>query len=113
MSAASSLFYIADDYPRLVQRVRRLQKNTAHVEYPHSKCCRLISNVRLLGGDDDSFDVESKFVTYRSKNGILETYLGHHTYELRLAKAGLRIRNKRSQLDLDHIREQGKVSIIL
>lgn len=110
---ASTLFYIADDYPRLVQRVKRLQKSTAHVEFPHSRCCRLISNVRILDGDDDRLVVESKFVTYRSKNGILEVYLGRHSYGLRVGKDGFRILSKRSQLDLNDIREQGKVSIIL
>src|ERR1700722_15133209 len=34
--SAESLFYIADDWNRLKHRVARLQKKTAHAEYPHS-----------------------------------------------------------------------------
>jgi p-cumate 2,3-dioxygenase beta subunit len=110
---ATSLFYIADDYHRLTERVKRLLKRTAHVEFPHSRCRHMVSNVRITGGDDSAFSVTSNFATYRSKRGRTELYFGHHLYVLTLAGGAIRIRQKTSFLDSDDIAEQGKVSIII
>ena len=110
---STTLFYVADDWFRLQERVKRLGKKTAHVEYPKSLCRHLISNVRILGGSDTDFKVTSNFVTYRSKGGITETYLGHHLYDMCLMEGSIRIKHKSSFLDIDDINEQGKVSIII
>jgi len=110
---ATSLFYIADDYHRLTERVKRLLKRTAHVEFPHSRCRHMISNVRIIGGDDQAFAVTSNFATYRSKRGRTELYFGHHNYVKTFADGAIRIRRKTSFLDSDDIAEQGKVSIII
>lgn len=110
---ATTLFYVADDYHRLTERVKRLGKKNAHVEFPHSRCRRMVSNVRILGGTDDAFAATSNFVTYRSKRGVTETYLGHHRYELCRSNGAIKIRKKTSFLDTDDINAQGKVSIIL
>ena len=64
---AVTLFYVADDYHRLCERVKRLGKKNAHVEFPHSKCRHLVTNVRFLGGTDAAFTATSNFVTYRTK----------------------------------------------
>ncbi len=110
---ATTLFYIADDYHRLCERVKRLKKPTAHAEFPHSKCRRLISNVRLLGGTDTEFSVTSNYVTYRSKMGATQVYFGHHVYLMRNIAGVLKILKKTSFIDADDIRDQNKVSIIL
>lgn len=110
---ATSLFYVADDYHRLTERVKRLLKRTAHVEYPHSRCRHMVSNIRILGGSDREFEVTSTFITFRTKRGSTETYFGHHRYLLTLAGGRILIRYKRSTLDADDIAEQGKVSIII
>jgi len=110
---STTLFYIADDYFRLTERVKRLGKKTAHVEYPRSRCRRMVANVRVLGGTDDDFMVTSNFVTYRTKGGVTDTYLGHHVYHLCLVDGDIRIRRKTSYLDTDDINAQGKVSIIV
>lgn len=109
----TTLFYVADDYFRLTERVKRLGKKTAHVEYPKSRCRHLVSNVRILDGTDEAFRATSNFVTYRSKGGVTETYLGHHIYHLRLVDGQIRIVRKTSFLDTDDINAQGKVSIII
>ena len=88
---ATTLFYVADDYHRLGERVKRLGKKTAHVEFPHSRCRRLVTNVRLLGGTNDDFRATSNFVTYRSKRNVTETYLGHHLYRLSLREGAIKI----------------------
>ncbi|HEY1706911.1 MAG TPA: aromatic-ring-hydroxylating dioxygenase subunit beta [Rhizomicrobium sp.] len=110
---ATSLFYVADDYHRLTERVKRLLKRTAHVEFPHSRCRHMVSNVRIIGGGDDTFGVTSNFATYRSKRGRTELYFGHHRYVMTLIDGAIRIRQKTSFLDSDDIAEQGKVSIII
>ena len=110
---ATTLFYVADDWFRLQQRVKRLGKKTAHVEYPKSRCRHMISNVRVLGGSEENFKVTSNFVTYRSKGGVTETYLGHHLYDMCLQDGEIRIKHKRSFIDTDDINEQGKVSILI
>ena len=110
---ARTLFYVADDHHRLSERVKRLQKPTAHAEFPHSRCRRLVSNVRILGGSDERLRVTSNYVTYRSKMGVTNQFVGHHLYELCKTAEGLRILNKTSFIDTDDIREQNKVSIIL
>ena len=54
------------------------------------------------------------FVVYRSKNGVNDIYPGHSIYRLvAQADGGFRIRSKRAVLDVDTLRPQGKVSIIL
>ena len=110
---STTLFYVADDWFRLTERVKRLNKKTAHVEFPKSHCRHMVSNVRILGGDDDEFAVTSNFVTFRSKGGITETYLGHHHYLMGIADGNIRIRRKVSFLDTDDLNAQGKVSIII
>jgi p-cumate 2,3-dioxygenase beta subunit len=110
---ATTLFYIADDWHRLTERVKRLKKPTAFVEQPPSKCRRMVSNVRILGGSDERFEVTSNYVTFRSKLGETQSFFGHHRYALANTTGGLRILAKTSFIDADHIRDQNKVSIIL
>ncbi|MGH6994730.1 MAG: aromatic-ring-hydroxylating dioxygenase subunit beta, partial [Stellaceae bacterium] len=43
----STLFTVADDHARLIERVKRLKDPSAHAEYPPSRTRRLISNVRV------------------------------------------------------------------
>ncbi len=110
---ATTLFYIADDHHRLTERVKRLKKTTAHSEFPHSTCRRLVSNVRILGGSDAAFRVTSNYITYRSKMGNTQAYFGHHLYDMRLLDGAIKITRKTSFIDADDIRDQNKVSIIL
>ena len=113
IDAATTLFYVADDWHRLTERVKRLLKRTAHVEYPHSRTRHMVSNARITGGCDEAFTATSNFVTYRSKRGTTETYFGHHLYLLTIADGQIRIRQKTSHLDSEDIADQGKVSIII
>lgn len=109
---ATTLFYVADDYHRLCERVKRLNKRTAHAEFPRSRCRRMVSNVRLLKGDATRFTVTSNYVTWRSKLGVTDTFFGHHLYDMTRVAGQLRILSKKTFLDQDDIRDQGKVSII-
>jgi len=113
-SPTSSLFYIADDYQRLEQRVIRLGKKSMHSEYPRSKTRHVVGNVRVLGEEDGEIKVTAAFIVYRSKWGNTDVFVGSYDYRLRRTEAGgLLIRKKRCLLDLDGLRPQGRVSILL
>lgn len=111
--SATSLFYIADDYSRLCHRVRRLMKKDAHSEYPRSHLVHMISNVRILNSDSAGVHVGCVFITMRSKDENTDSYFGHHRYIFRNVDGVMRIASKRSFLDADNLRPQGRVSIIL
>lgn len=108
-----SLFYIADDYERLEQRVIRLGKRTMWSEYPRSKTRHLVSNVRILDQDDAQVKAEAAFAVYRTKWGNTDIFIGSYEYTLKRTGDGLKIRKKRCHLDLDGLRPQGRVSILL
>ncbi len=114
---ARSLFYIADDRARMNERVIRLMKKTAHSEQPRSRTRHLVSNVRVGAAQDtaqgDEVPVSAAFVTFRTKNGVTDTYMGRALYRLRQVEGAWRICAKRCELDLDGLRPHGRVSIIL
>lgn len=109
----NSLFYIADDRFRLGERVKRLMKRTAHVEFPHSKTRHIVGNVRLKPRPDADLDVAAVFTTYRSKDGITDLYLGSSTYRLTPSAGTFKIKSKRCVLDTDALRPSGRISIVL
>jgi p-cumate 2,3-dioxygenase beta subunit len=112
-SPDNNLFYIADDRFRLGERVKRLMKRTAHAEFPRSKVCHLVSNVRVLGEREDETLATCAFVTYRTKFGVTDIYFGASHYRLVVRDGDIRIREKRAVLASDGLRSQGRVSFIL
>ena len=109
---ATSLFYIADDYVRLRERVVRLTKKEAHSEFPRSQQRHMISNVRITGVTDGVADVSCNFVTYRAKRGVVDTYYGKHLYRIDTTADPFRILSKRSILGMDML-YPGKLTIII
>ncbi len=109
---ATSLFYIADDYVRLRERVTRLTKKEAHSEFPRSRQRHMISNVRITAMAGGVADVACNFVTYRAKRGVVDTYYGKHLYRIDCNADPFRIRSKRSTLDMDML-YPGKLTIII
>ncbi|MEQ1888111.1 MAG: aromatic-ring-hydroxylating dioxygenase subunit beta [Alphaproteobacteria bacterium] len=110
---ADSLFYIADDRFRLGERVIRLNKKTAHAEWPRSKTRHTVHNVRIRSVEGNVYAVTCNFVVYRTKNDVTNAYIGHNEYKIVAGADGAKIREKRVILDLDSIRSVGKISIIL
>ena len=112
--AGESLYLVYDDRLRLTERARRLMKKSAHVEFPHSVTRRIVSNVRILECSGNAARVGCNFVAYRSKNERTDVFPGHAEYDLAIGPDGaIRIRRKRVSIDVDSLRAQGKVSIIL
>jgi p-cumate 2,3-dioxygenase beta subunit len=112
-SPDNNLFYVADDRFRLSERVKRLMKRTAHAEFPHSRTRHLVSNVRIRRRIGNDIEVGSAFITYRTKDGVTDTYFGSNRYLLMPHDGTFRIKEKRCLLDSDGLRAQGRVSIIL
>lgn len=113
ISPKTHLYYIADDRRRMQERVTRLAKKTCHAEWPRSRTRHLVSNIRILSRTENQLQVEAAFVVYRSKDGVTDTYLGRYDYELVRADGTLKIQSKSCHLDLDGLRPQAKISIIL
>jgi p-cumate 2,3-dioxygenase subunit beta len=113
LSSAESLFLVADDRERLEQRVIRLMKPQAHAEYPRSRVRHLYSNVRIIKDEGTRLEVNSNFVTFRTKRGFTATYMGWHRWVLVQGVEGFLIEFKRTVLDLDGLVPQGKVSLLL
>jgi p-cumate 2,3-dioxygenase beta subunit len=109
----STLYLIADDRYHLGERVKRLGKPTAHAEFPRSRTHRLVSNIRVVERSVDGLRVESCFITHRASQGVVDTYFGRHEYLLVEADGAFLIREKRTILDIDALRPQGRLSIIL
>jgi len=111
---SSSLYLIYDDRHRLQERAKRLLKRQAHAEFPHSRVRRIIGNVMTGTAENGVARVECSFVVYRSRLGKNDVYPGHSEYDLDVSnKPDIRIRRKKAILDIDALRPQGKVSIIL
>lgn len=112
-SPRNSLFLVADDRLRINARVRRLKSEDAHVEYPRSRTNRMISNVRVVEQSEDSILVRSNFIVNRMRYGQMDTYVGKYEHRLVERDGKLKIAARKCILDLEALRPQGKVSIIL
>ena len=110
---SNDLFLVQDDRFLLEQRVNSLLTRAAHAEYPHSSTRRLVTNVRAGLNEDGHVSVSANFAVYRSRNGVFDTYVGHYRHLLERDGDRLRFLIRKSVLDLDALRPQGKVSIIL
>lgn len=113
-SPETNLFYVDDGHVRLRERVVRLMKRSAHAEFPHSKTRHLISNVRLRDPEeDDEVAVSCAFVVHRCRYDVVDSFIGSSRYRLRRVDGALRIREKRCRLDVNSLRDQGRISILL
>lgn len=109
----NTLFYIADDHDRLRERVVRLQKKSAHVEWPRSRTRHMVTNVLIDSREGNELAISAAFSVHRFKNGHADNYVGRYRYRLVVDGNSLRIREKRCMLDMDALRPHGRVSILL
>jgi p-cumate 2,3-dioxygenase subunit beta len=109
----TSLFLVYDDRHRLEERAKRLLKKNAHAEVPRSQTRHMTTNVVVGESKDGVVPVSCNFVVFRSRMEVTNIYPGHAEYLLVNNGEGLRIRSKKAVLDVDALRPQGKISIIL
>jgi len=109
-----TLYIIADDIERIRARVKRLQSNNAHAEFPHSRTRRMIANVRILDQANGAIGAGANFVIYRfRREEKIREYVGAYRYRLRRTPAGLRIAERIVRLDAMELASLGSVSFIL
>jgi p-cumate 2,3-dioxygenase beta subunit len=107
------LFLVADDITRIRSRVKQLLGRFAHAEHPHSRTRRLISNVRIRKIEGENIFITANFIVNRIRMEQVDTYIGRYEHIVVQSDGTLKIRERRAILDLDSLRPQGKVSIIL
>ena len=108
-----TLFLIADDAARLRSRVEQLLGKTSWSESPHSRTRRLIGNVRIRKVEGDLVFATANFVVHRLRTNQHATYVGRYEYTFDCRGERMRIRDRRAILDLESLRDVGKVSFIL
>ncbi len=108
-----ALYLVADDFGRLSSRVKQLLKGNAHAESPGSRTRRSVTNVLFELQADGSVRVDANFIIHRVRREIVDVYMGRYEHTLVLVDGQLRFRLRKSILDLDALRPQGKVSIII
>ena len=104
---------IDDDFNRLQGRVTRLLSRRAHREYPSSRTRHVVSNVLITESSANELSVSAAFVVYRFRNRKVTQYIGRYLYVLERDARELKIRQKRVELDLEGLWDQGTVSILL
>lgn len=109
----NDLVFIDDNLIRLKGRVVRLKSGCAHREHPFSRTRRFISNVRVTSTTENEATVTAYFIVYRFKGGSNEPFVGQYLYHLVRIGEGLKIRYRRATLDLESLRGQGAISIIV
>lgn len=109
----TTLFLIADDADRLRSRVEQLLGKTTWSENPHARTRRLVGNVRIRRSEGPRAWVTANFAVYRMRTNQVATYVGRYEYVLERHDAGLKIQHRRAILDLESLRDVGKVSFIL
>ena len=109
-----TLFIISDDRERLRQRIIRIKDPNCHAEYPHSRTCRLITNVRILGVDGDLVTVAANFVCYRYRRHQREfAFVGSYRNILRKSGSSFLIKERRVFLHAHELGKLGSVSFVL
>jgi p-cumate 2,3-dioxygenase subunit beta len=107
------LFLVADDVTRIRSRVKQLLGRFAHAEHPHSRTRRQVGNVRIRKIEGEHIFITANFIVNRIRMEQVDTYIGRYEHILVQQEGRLKIRERRAILDLDSLRPQGKVSIIL
>jgi len=110
-----TLFTVADDIVRLRERIIRLKDPNCHAEYPPSHTRRLITNVRIVGSEDDLVLVAANFAIYRYRRyeAVPRQFIGRYRYKLKQTASGLRIHERRAILDAEELGAMGAVSFLL
>ena len=89
---------IFDNRSRIATRIKQLHTGKRHSQTPPSKLRHLISNVELLGGEEDELEVGANFLVYESRERGVTMWAGRTEWTLRRTDEGLRIVRKKVML---------------
>lgn len=113
MSSETSLFVIADDRQMIRARVERLSGKAAFAESPRSNMRHLLGNVRVLSDEGGIVKAKANLCVYRIRRADITPYIGQVFYDLVRDGQSFRIKRKSVVLDIDVLRGQGGLGIIL
>lgn len=113
MGPEQALYLVADDYSRLCSRVKQFIKGTTHAENPGSRTRRAITNVMIALQADGSLRVDANFVIHRFRRELMDVYVGRYEHVLVRHDGKIKFKLRKAILDLEALRPQGKVSIII
>jgi p-cumate 2,3-dioxygenase beta subunit len=111
--SATTLFIVADNRDMIAARIERLEGRSAFSEIPRSVIRHMIGNIRILSDEDGELDVRSNFTIHRVRRANVTSYIGQYTHRLVRDGASFKIRLKSVLLDIDVLKGQGGLSIIL
>jgi p-cumate 2,3-dioxygenase beta subunit len=110
----NDLMYINHDYRLLKGLVVRLMSVHAHREYPWSKTRHIVTNVRVLGEDEDGVThADAAFMVWRFRSKDRDCYVGKYELRVRRTDDGLKFVGKCVTLDAWTLAPYGAVSIVL
>lgn len=109
----TTLFIAMDDREMLAARVGRMMGKTAYAEQPRSNIRHMISNLRILSAEGDDVRTSANFCVYRIRRAEIVTFVGRYLHTLVKSGDSFKIKEKRACLDIDVLRGQGGLSIIL
>ena len=113
-SPHTALHFVADTMVVLKGRVNRLKSPDGYAESPPARTRRLISNVRRIETGDETIRLAANFMIARMKKGAQDMFIGHYDHLSTTTEDGaLRYQRRRSILDLEALRPQRSVSIII
>ena len=113
-SPDTALHFVADTMTVLKGRVNRLMSPEGYAESPHARTRRFISNVRLVEANGETIRLAANFMIARMKKGAQDMFVGHYDHLLKTIGDGeFRYQRRRAILDLEALRPQRSVSIII
>ena len=89
---------IFDNRSRIGTRIKQLNTGKRHAQNPASRLRHLITNVELLGREDDDIHLGANFLVYESRDRGLTLWAGRTEWTLRRTPDGLRIARKKVML---------------
>lgn len=113
LSPGETMFIVAESRQMLAARVERMMGKAGFAELPRSNVRHLIGNVQVLADEGASVKVSYNLCVYRIRRAVITTYIGRCLLTLTRRDGGFRIREKRVMLDIDVLKGQGGLSIIL
>jgi p-cumate 2,3-dioxygenase subunit beta len=110
------LFLVSDNRFRLEQRVIRLQKSTAHAEFPiRSRLRHSYTNLRYISIEDNEirFKVNLLVARTRADTRGVNILPGYVDFKIDQSQKEFKIREKRIFLDLNTLADPGTMAVIL
>jgi benzoate/toluate 1,2-dioxygenase subunit beta len=86
---------IFDNRSRIATRIKQLHTGKRHSQTPPSRLRHIVSNVELLGEQDDDVLASANFIAYESRERGVTLWAGRSEYRLRHTEDGLRMAGKK------------------